>query len=110
MLKKELYLGTLMEAIDFTNIQVADGNTGNLILLDIEQTDELYERLTDIKAIRGKSSKHHTGWRYAITFVYGSKEVASFLIIDDNQINYRKYFYKDLNPSIDMEYLGSLFE
>ena len=108
--KKELSLGTLMEATDFTNIQVVDGNTGNLIILDIEQTDELYEKLKDIEATRDKSSKHHTGWSYAITFVYGSKEVDGFLIVGDNKISYHNYFYKDLNPSIDKEYLESLFE
>lgn len=75
--KKELSLGTLMEATDFTNIQVVDGNTG---------------------------------WSYAITFVYGSKEVDGFLIIGDNKVSYHNYFYKDLNPSIDKEYLESLFE
>lgn len=108
--KKELSLGALMEATDFTNIQIVDGNTGNLIILDVEQTDELYEKLRYIEVIRDKSSKHHTGWSYAITFIYGSKEVDKFLIISDNKIIYNNYFYKDINPSIDIEYLKSLFE
>lgn len=108
--KKELSLGALMEATDFTNIQIVDGNTGNLIILDVEQTDELYEKLRYIEVIRDKSSKHHTVWSYAITFIYGSKEVDKFLIISDNKIIYNNYFYKDINPSIDIEYLKSLFE
>lgn len=108
--KKEQSLGSLMQDTDFTNIQVVDGNTGNLIILDIEQTDELYEKLRSIEAIRDKSSKHHTGWSYAITFVYGSKEVDEFFILSDNKIIYNNYFYKDLNPNIDIEYLKSLFE
>lgn len=108
--KRQLSLGELMEATDFTNIKVMDGNTGNLIILDVEQTDELYEKLRDIEAIRDNSSKHHTGWSYAITFIYGSKEVDEFLIISDNKIIYNNYFYKDINPIIDIEYLKSLFE
>lgn len=108
--EKKLSLGTLMEATDFTNIQVRDGNTGNFKILDIEQTDDLYEKLKDIEVIRDKSSKYHTGWSYAITFLYGSKEVDGFLIVGGNKINYNNYFYIDINSSIDREYLKSLFE
>lgn len=108
--QKKLSLGTLMEVTDFTNIQIRDGNTGNFKILDIEQTDELYEKLKDIEVIRDKSSKYHTGWSYAITFLYGSKEVDVFFIVGSNKISYNNYFYIDLNSSIDREYLKSLFE
>ena len=108
--QKKMSLGTLMEDADFTNIQIMDGNTGNLIILNIEQTDQLYEMLKDIEVMRDKSSKYHTGWSYAITFLYGPKEVDEFLIIGGNKISYNNYFYIDLNSSIDREYLKALFE
>ncbi len=108
--QKKMSLGTLIEATDFTNIQIMDGNTGNVIILNIEQKDELCEKLKDIEVIRDRSSKNHTGWSYAITFLYGSKEVDEFLIIGGNKISYNNYFYIDLNSSIDREYLKALFE
>ncbi len=105
--KDKLSLGTLV-GTDFTNIEVRDGNTGTLIILDIEKIDELYEKLKDIEIVRDKSSKDHTGWNYAIKFLYGSKEVDEILILGSNKIIYHNYFY-DLNSNIDIEYLKSLF-
>lgn len=105
--KKTITIGGL--AKDFTNSEIADGTTGNLITLDKQQAEELYASIKDIEFTRKGSSKTSTGWSYSINFLNSDSVIEKITLISEDTIAYNGYFYKAETPSIDMEYMASLF-
>ncbi len=94
--------------LEFTNIEVRDGTTGNMVSLDENESKELYNYLKKIVFTKGKSPEQNTGWRYALDFMADGK-VIDTIMIQDESIKYRNYFYKtDDDTTMDLDYIASL--
>ena len=96
--------------LEFTNIEVRDGTTGNMVSLDEKQSEELYNYLKKIGFTKGKSPKQITGWSYALDFMADGKVTDTIVIQDETTIGYKNYFYKSNNIAIDLDYLASFFK
>lgn len=105
--KKTVMIGEMDMA--FTNVDLKDGSTGNSIILDKEQSQELYNSLADIEFVRDKSNEDSTGWSYWISFKKDTEVIKEFGILGQDILTYDKYLYKAKNASIDMDYLNSYF-
>lgn len=96
--------------LKFTNIEVRDGTTGNMVSLDEKQSEELYNYLKKIGFTKGKPSKQITGWHYALDFMAKGKVIDTIVIQDETTIDYRDYFYESNDINIDIDYLASFFK
>ncbi len=95
--------------IEFTNIQITDGTTGNHVALDQEQSQDFYNGIKDAKFVQGESAKELTGWSYSIKFLKDEKVNKELQVNADDTMVYDGYIYKAKSPVFNLSYLDSIF-
>ena len=80
---------------EITKILVTDGNNGNVTELTKEQTDKLYNKLTNTK-IKKKVSEDVSGWLYNID-IFRKNSSISIIVISNEEcsISNKKYSIKE---------------
>lgn len=80
---------------EITKILVTDGNNGNVTELTKEQTDKLYNKLTNTK-IKKKVSEDASGWLYNID-IFRKNSSISIIVISNEEcsISNKKYSIKE---------------
>ena len=80
---------------EITKILVTDGNNGNVTELTKEQTDKLYNKLTNTK-IKKKVSEDASGWLYNID-IFRKNSSISIIVISNEEcsISSKKYSIKE---------------
>ena len=105
--KKTISIGEMN--IDFTNIQITDGTTGNHVALDQEQSQEFYMGIKDTKFVQGEAAKELIGWSYSIVFLKDEEVSQELHVNADDTMIYDGYIYKAKNPVFNLSYLDSIF-
>ena len=80
---------------EITKILVTEGNNGNVTELTKEQTDKLYNKLTNTK-IKKKVSEDASGWLYNIDIFRKNSSISIIVIsYEECSISNKKYSIKE---------------
>lgn len=76
---------------DFTNLQVVEDSTGNLVTLDESSSKEFYEEIKEMDFSRRSSTEEDdvSGTGYTVTFLKAEKQLDQFIILDESTIEYQ---------------------
>ncbi|HBI72617.1 MAG TPA: hypothetical protein DEG06_07970 [Lachnospiraceae bacterium] len=103
--KKTIAIGEMN--IDFTQIDLTDGNTGDTLSLDSEQSRELYEKLQETEFVQERPHRDSSSWDYWIAFRKDDEVKKEFGIHGRDTLEYDGDLYKAVNSGIDLTYVKS---
>lgn len=104
---KKINVGAMSK--DFTNLELTDQTTGKVVLLDENNSKELYEQIKGLEFSKAAGDKADQEAGITVRFLKASKEINRFIIMDESTIEYQGGIYTSDTDGFDMKELASLF-